>query len=752
VAESRFSRLAGEKGYLGRIFKIITSRYVADSKRPAAHTPGDIAEIRDALWQQVQENHIEAGVDYKSPNEMLDALLEPSRFRQLMSSGRVKDDFTNVMAGPNYPAYSNWVTGAGTPGDPGTFNVANMPILMAPFEASAYYANGGIPQIIIDKKAKGILLNGYGFEGDGWSPDECKTLHDYAERMGFGESLVDGARDGLVHGGSLLYPVFKKDTPLSTPQSIEELLKAGILGKDSINHFAVADRWNCVLVPNWDITAEDYIYPRTIYVPIGGVEVATKRAALIRPRKLDYWGMLQQIGWTTSEFQGWIRPMTGYEIIIASIPIMAQQMSLLVHEFPLDSMVVQDGVKAAKKFIQENIDTMRQWSFWNPVTINSFGELKTLERHYEGFDALVAASRQHVSAACGIPESVIWSAQPKGLASANESDVLLKQSEVIQLFQRTLAPQLAPIARVLAISCFGSERSVLDRLPSLKFTFESPVVMSATEMADSGAKFATVVQTLAGAQVPLDVAFECAKLFFPDVEIPREIMDRLTQVAETDLDSQQFALGMEEVQRRWGSDIVQRLSQRMAERGNGKKAVAGYLEKQGMTSEEPEGEEAVKAAVAAKLAQDAAAAEAKLQGQIDALRAELTESNRTFLERIGASFRRFARRNRVRDKSPGTIVIQPHITTPDVQPHIEVRPEIRMPDVQAPTINVTMPKAPEVRMPPIQITMPPINVDARQESKGSVSVVDYQLDENGRIKPGTVKITKTPLGNGKKEK
>ena len=145
MAERNFSKLAERKDYLGKIFKLVEDRRplaVMDGRpQPIAHKHSDITDIRDILWQQVQERYIDDGIDFKSPDEMLAAMLEPGRFQQLMGTGRVRDDFTNVMSGQTYPAYSNWVTGAGTPGDPGTFNTANMPILMAPFEASASHGD-----------------------------------------------------------------------------------------------------------------------------------------------------------------------------------------------------------------------------------------------------------------------------------------------------------------------------------------------------------------------------------------------------------------------------------------------------------------------------------------------------------------------------------------------------------------------------------------------------------------------------------
>jgi len=323
---------------------------------------------------------------------------------------------------------------------------------------------------------------------------------------------------------------------------LQELLHATdenghpLIAKDCIDHFAVADRWNCVLVPNWDVTARDYLYPRSIYVPIGGVRVATARGAVIRPKMLPYWDAIRQIGWTTPDFEGYIRPLKGYEIVIASIPIMAQQMSLLVHIIPTDSVIAMDGVERAEEFMKANQAALATWSMAQPRAMNSYGELKAIERHYEGFNDLVIVERQHVAASCGIPESVIFHTQPTGF-SDNKEDVLLKQSETIRLVGLQVRPQFAPLVRMLALSCFGPDYKdakgvpILEKLHKLNVQFEVPIVQAAKEKADAGTKFFTCIQTGVNAGMPLDAAMQLAQLFFPDLQVPSDIMTKINQVA-----------------------------------------------------------------------------------------------------------------------------------------------------------------------------------------------------------------------------
>jgi hypothetical protein len=74
--------------------------------------------------------------------------------------------------------------------------------------------------------------------------------------------------------------------------------------------------------------------------------------------------------------------------MMASIPILWQQMSLLVHQLPLDCIIAQNGPEAAKKLQAENEEQLRNWSMLNPKAINSYGEIAVVNRTYSGLDAL----------------------------------------------------------------------------------------------------------------------------------------------------------------------------------------------------------------------------------------------------------------------------------------------------------------------------------------------------------------------------
>ena len=132
-----------------------------------------------------------------------------------------------------------------------------------------------------------------------------------------------------------------------------------------------------------------------------------------------------------------------YRLMIGSVPIMSQQMSLLFHVIPMDAALVENGIEFLKKYIAMNQKAMGSWSMLNPVAINSFGEVKAIERHFTDIDKLMLCSMQDLSASAGIPTSLIFNTQANGF-SDQDDDTLLKQSETITLSQKTVGPQLLP--------------------------------------------------------------------------------------------------------------------------------------------------------------------------------------------------------------------------------------------------------------------------------------------------------------------
>lgn len=497
------------------IFKLLSGKmesmqYTADGvpTAPISHTTDEIATIQHELYGAVQDNYLRAyGTKYRTLD---DINKEAQAYSDDALKKVINDGFYNPL---------NGVNGIN---DPSRATTATIPILIGPSEVTALYSNGGISQIIIDKKSKGVLLNGYRFKSGKFNEQELVDLQGHAEATGFSMALNDAFRDGNIYGGSALFPILFDDNPLTTAMTVKQLMQAGKLTKNCLRRWVSVDRWNTVVIPNYDICAEDYLRPRSFYVPISGLEINSERAALIKPKPQPYWAAIQQLGWGEPDSVGYITSVKGYEIMMASIPILWQQMSLLVHQLPLDGIIAQNGPEAAKKWQAENEEQLRNWSMLNPKAINSYGEIAVVNRTYSGLDSIIDASRKDVSAKAGIPESVIFFSQPNGIFNRTEEDVLLKQSETIRMIQRVVTPAINRILPFIAVSCWGLPEGwkSWEKYKTLQIDFDSPVISSPTEKSNIAQKYAQSIATLKGAGMPLQTAVSFVARLASEVELP----------------------------------------------------------------------------------------------------------------------------------------------------------------------------------------------------------------------------------------
>lgn len=527
---SRFAEIADrckdenfKKIYTITSDKIIKSECVEDGvpKTPLSFTDAEVEEIKNLQFNTVKTNYTADG-GYKTLD---DVKKEVSIDVERMKKNIINDGFYNPGSG------------IGTDVDVGNWGKPYEPLLIGPYDASAMYSSGGLSQIIIDKKSRGLCISGYEFSSNAMDSKELFELRDYAESLGFSSIIGQAARDSLLFGGSVIYPIFKGDRPLTTAMSLQKLIDSKILKRGCIDYFVEADRWNITVVPDYNLSAKDYMSPTTFLVPISGIEVNSDRAAFIRTKPLPYWSAIRQLGWGASDITGWAKSLIGYEIMAMSLPIMCQQMSLLVHTLPLDGIIAQNGVKAAKAWQKENEREMRDWSILNPKAINSYGEISVVNRNYSGFDSLIDAIRKDIAAKSGLPESLLFYSMPNGIFNKSEDDVMLKQSETIKLIQQMVAPCVQKLIPLLAISLFGCRgKSDLEKYQSIKISFDTPVVSNPQKKADVALKMAQAIQLLYVTGFDKGSAVNIVSKVIGEVEMPTDMSTIFNQETEKDKD------------------------------------------------------------------------------------------------------------------------------------------------------------------------------------------------------------------------
>lgn len=513
-----------------RVFEIIAQHEsdvgeTQDGYNEIALDSSELELIRDEMYGIVQDGR----PGTQTATEMREHLISnfPAKFQAEMER-RQNAAAMAQNKGIVQDGYLNPVSGIGTFIDPGMQTEANIPVSITPTEATAYYANGGVPARIINKKAGCLALDGVKFECGAFAPEDLEKLNDYADKCGFSRVYLDGGTQALTFGGSAVYPVLEGDNPIKTQFTMEQLKASLPKERDFIKYWVVADRWNCVFVPNYNITAQDYLYAKTLFIPLGGVRVNTGRMAMLRPSRLPFWGAIQQMGWSTSDFEGWIKDFESYQVMKMSLPIMAQQCSLMYHAMPADGLIIENGPSYAKKFFEQNEREMREWSMLHPKTINSVGEIKVIERTFSGFRDLINESRLALCAASSVPESVLFAEKATGLASDNRDDVELKQSEAIRLLFNNLAPAFQNCIELLVYSCFGLNSEQAKHAKEVRIAPDSGVILSDQDKAQLGQAFSTISGQFVSMGVPLSTAIKVAQKFVPSAEIDEETMDSIT--------------------------------------------------------------------------------------------------------------------------------------------------------------------------------------------------------------------------------
>ena len=131
-------------------------------------------------------------------------------------------------------------------------------IWISPWEAATMYSQKGLIETVLNKKAKSILLNGIKIQNPYLTPKQIDKISENFFAKASAQLLSDNVLNSLVYGGSLVFPMFKYDTPSTMNLPIKTLIKTGILGKDTIERFISLERWNTMIVPAKSPTQRDF--------------------------------------------------------------------------------------------------------------------------------------------------------------------------------------------------------------------------------------------------------------------------------------------------------------------------------------------------------------------------------------------------------------------------------------------------------------------------------------------------------------
>lgn len=429
----------------------------------------------------------------------------------------------------------NTAFGIGTTDDTVFQNLVRPNVWISPYEAASLYSQKGILENVINKKAKSILLNGLKIKNPRLSSKEIDRISENAIRLNIPEIITNAVLDSLVYGGDLLFPVFRKDTPLTFSLPFSTLLKLGIIGKHCISRFISLDRWNTWIIPPTDPTQKDYIEPNQYFIPYMGVNVSRQRSArVVTSPQAGWWGKVITQGWGISDFCGYYASYEQYKVVMQAVPFMIQQMSVLVRSVNVDALLATSGANVLDDVMSENLVKTRRATAENPINIDIIGDLKAIDRDFTDVPDLIKMLRQGFAADAQIPEPMLFSSEKGNFASGDDTQGNMeKQWESVKYIHKTVELQLRKIAALLVIDTLGATDKVMKALPYTTIQFDSPVIANASDKAAIAESLSKAYFSLVGGAMPMDIAADIAFSYAGgDLSISSDILEKLKEVQE----------------------------------------------------------------------------------------------------------------------------------------------------------------------------------------------------------------------------
>ena len=435
--------------------------------------------------------------------------------------------------------------------DPQRANLALPNIYLSPWEANSLYSQKGIFETIINKKSKSILLNGIQLENSHLSQKQLDTVKEKMEVCNFKNILAESTLNSLVYGGALVFPLFKKDNPITTGLNLNSLLKLGVLGKDCIDYFVQLDRWNTFIIPPYNPTQKDFLRPDVYTVPFLGSDVYHGRCArVVTAKQAGYWGQIINQGWGISDLCGYLQSGMNYKVAVQSLPLMIQQMSILGRTRNVDVVLATDGVNALDALVEEDTIRTREATVDNPITMDVLGNITAINRNFGQVPELIRLLRQDLASDAVLPEPLLFSSEKGNFSSGDDTQGnLFKQNESVQMIHKDLEPQFKQLAKIMVIDALGTDKEIIEALPYTQLHFDQPVIANALERAQIGKFHSETVFNLVSARLPIDIAVERADAnVSADMATSADVLDKLRKIqAEGDAqDKKRIELELEQ--------------------------------------------------------------------------------------------------------------------------------------------------------------------------------------------------------------
>lgn len=466
----------------------------------------------------------------KRANNNVGMVIDCIRSGKKTTAQELKDKFTNPIAMRDAIFNGRW--NLSNPADPSMANLALPNIYISPWQANSLYSQKGIFETVINKKAKSILLNGIHLENSKLSQKQIDSVKEKMEVRDFKNILASSTLNSLVYGGALVFPMFKKDTPVTTALPLSTLLKLGVLKKDCIDYFVDLDRWQTFIIPPYNPTQKDFMRPDVYTIPFLGSDVHnTRTARVVTAKQAGYWGQVINQGWGISDLCGYLQSGMNYKVAVQSLPLMIQQMSILARVVNVDGVLATEGANALDTLVETNTIRTREASADNPVTMDVLGDIKSIDRNFGNVPELLRLLRQDFASDANIPEPMLFSSEKGNFSSGDDTQGnLAKQYESVKMIHKDLEPQFKQLAKIMIIDALGTDKEIIEALPYTRLHFDEPMLANALERAQIGKFFSEEVFNLVSARLPIDKAVSIACKNVSEDLVNADMLEHLAEI------------------------------------------------------------------------------------------------------------------------------------------------------------------------------------------------------------------------------
>lgn len=464
-------------------------------------------------------------------NQNIGVIIDCTKSKKPMTAQEMRDKATSPMGIRDSIINGRW--NVNNPVDPAFSNMSFPNVYLSPYEANSLYSQKGIFETIINKKSKSILLNGCNLENTHLTQKQIDLVKEKMEVHSFKNVLAESTLTSLVFGGSLAFPLFKKDTPVTTTLSLNSLLHLGVLRKDCIDYFVTLDRWNTFIIPPFNPTQKDFLRPDFYTIPFLGSDVHHSRCArIVTAKQAGYWGQILNQGWGISDLCGYLQSGMNYKVAIQSLPLMIQQMSILARVINVDGVLATEGANALDFLVEQGTIRTREASADNPITMDVLGDIKSINRNFGQVPELIKLLRQDLASDAVLPEPLLFSSDKGSFSSGDDTQGnLFKQNESVQMIHKELESQFKQLAKIMIIDALGTDEDVIKALPYTQIHFDQPVIANALERSQIGKHHSETVFNYVSARLPVDIAVEMAdKNVASDMRTNADVLEKLQSI------------------------------------------------------------------------------------------------------------------------------------------------------------------------------------------------------------------------------